>query len=164
MPKWEAQIGDCRAPARYEEVSAVSEFSWKWMPKWLQKWNQNGALGALEIDLFDFWASLKGDVFWCVFGTAKSRPKIEKMCLKSPQGSILVPFWEPFWEPFSWKIRDSRNLLKCNTYRTGALLSPIRAFHFSINFRSKFHVISDVASRHHFLNFFTNLMPKARFW
>ena len=94
----------------------------------------------------------------------KRHPEISKYRPWDAQGSIFHLFWEPFWHPFSWKPWDSRNLLKRNKHRTGALQSPIQASYFGIKNQPKFHVFSGIVFGIPFSHFFKISCQKKWFW
>ena len=99
-------------------------------PAWIPPW-RGRCPGASHLTfVFHFWIH-----FWPIENAPKihppkRHPKISNFRPCGAQASFLHPFREPFWDSFLMNTLKSRNLLKRNRHRTGALQSPIQASHF----------------------------------
>ena len=129
-------------------------------PAWRPLWGGRCPGASHLTFVFHFWIH-----FWPIENAPKihlpkRHPKISKVRPCGAQASLLHPFREPFWVSFLMNTLKSRNLLKRNKHRTGALQSPIRVSHFGIKNQCKFHVLSGIVFGTPFLLFFQDIIGK----
>jgi len=132
-------------------------------PAWIPPWGGWGPGASHLTFIFRFWIH-----FWPIENAPKihlpkRHPKISKFRPCGAQASFLHPFREPFLDSFLMNTLKSRNLLKRNKHRTGALQSPIRASHFGIKNQCKFHVFSGIVFGNPFSHIFQNSFQKGIF-
>ena len=109
MPKWEARIGESRAPVRYlsrfKRFRLSRNFHEKWMPKWLPKLMKIGALdafGPFFMILGGFWRCSIFNVFGAGKKSAQNRAKnsnfseiTKSACAKDPRSHRFGPGQTP---------------------------------------------------------------------